>query len=110
VARVDPSLNPRHRILGFITESWQERREQRRSHEGESHANKSPLQRRGALAVTLGLGGAHADGLPGMRGHDHTGITVPDMKEALTFFVDVLGCKRRCLSDRSPIQNRTARS
>jgi catechol 2,3-dioxygenase-like lactoylglutathione lyase family enzyme len=48
-----------------------------------------------ALAITLGLGGAHADGLPGMRGHDHTGITVPDMNEALTFFVDVLlGCKK----------------
>ncbi len=39
-------------------------------------------------------GGAHADGLPGLRGHDHTGITVPDMNQALTFFVDVLGCKK----------------
>ena len=47
-----------------------------------------------ALAITLGLGGAHADGLPGMRGHDHTGTTVPDMNEALTFFLDVLGCKK----------------
>jgi catechol 2,3-dioxygenase-like lactoylglutathione lyase family enzyme len=46
------------------------------------------------LAVALGLGMAHADGLPGMRGQDHTGITVPDMNEALTFFVDVLGCKK----------------
>ena len=46
------------------------------------------------LAITLGLSVAHADGLPGMRGHDHTGITVPDMNEALTFFVDVLGCKK----------------
>ena len=46
------------------------------------------------LAMTLGLGAAQADGLPGMRGHDHTGITVPDMNEALTFFVDVLGCKK----------------
>jgi hypothetical protein len=46
------------------------------------------------LAITLGLSAAHADGLPGMRGHDHTGITVPDMNEALTFFVDVLGCKK----------------
>ncbi len=35
-----------------------------------------------------------ADGLPGMRGHDHTGITVPDMKQAVDFFVDVLGCKK----------------
>ena len=29
-----------------------------------------------------------------MRGHDHTGITVPDMKQAVTFFEDVLGCKK----------------
>ena len=29
-----------------------------------------------------------------MRGHDHTGVTVPDMDQALTFFVDVLGCKK----------------
>ena len=46
------------------------------------------------VAVALRLGAAHADGLPGMRGHDHTGITVPDMNEALAFFVDVLGCKK----------------
>jgi catechol 2,3-dioxygenase-like lactoylglutathione lyase family enzyme len=37
---------------------------------------------------------AHADGLPGMRGHDHTGITVPDMNQAVTFFTDILGCQR----------------
>jgi catechol 2,3-dioxygenase-like lactoylglutathione lyase family enzyme len=48
----------------------------------------------GMLAMTLELGAAQANGLPGMRGHDHTGITVPDMNEALTFFVDVLGCKK----------------
>lgn len=36
---------------------------------------------------------ARADGLPGMRGHDHTGITVPDIKQATDFFVNVLGCK-----------------
>ena len=46
------------------------------------------------LAITLGLGAAHADGLPGMRGHDHTGITVPDMKQAVDFFVDMLGCQK----------------
>jgi catechol 2,3-dioxygenase-like lactoylglutathione lyase family enzyme len=37
---------------------------------------------------------ASADGLPGMRGHDHTGITVPDMNQAVTFFTDILGCQR----------------
>jgi len=36
---------------------------------------------------------ASADGLPGLRGHDHTGITVPDMKQAVSFFVDTLGCR-----------------
>jgi catechol 2,3-dioxygenase-like lactoylglutathione lyase family enzyme len=48
-----------------------------------------------ALASALaGSGIAHADGIPGMRGHDHTGITVPDMKQALDFFVGVVGCKQ----------------
>ena len=46
-----------------------------------------------ALAVTLIT--AHADELPGLRGHDHTGITVPDMDQAVGFFTDVLGCKGR---------------
>jgi catechol 2,3-dioxygenase-like lactoylglutathione lyase family enzyme len=36
---------------------------------------------------------ARADGIPGLRGHDHTGITVPDIKQAADFFVNVLGCK-----------------
>ncbi|MDR4533948.1 VOC family protein [Glutamicibacter sp. PS] len=31
-------------------------------------------------------------GLPGLRGNDHIGFTVPDIDEAHTFFVDVLGC------------------
>src|SRR5271163_3309022 len=49
----------------------------------------------GFAALGAGLGApAFADGLPGMRGHDHTGITVPDMKQAVDFFVDVLGCQK----------------
>lgn len=32
-------------------------------------------------------------GLPGMRGTDHIGFTVPDLDQALEFFVDVLGCE-----------------
>jgi catechol 2,3-dioxygenase-like lactoylglutathione lyase family enzyme len=35
---------------------------------------------------------AAADSIPGLRGHDHTGITVPDVKAATAFFTDVLGC------------------
>src|ERR1700744_2070892 len=53
-----------------------------------------------ALFVTLGaaltLNGlaqpAAADSIPGLRGHDHTGITVPDVKAATAFFTDVIGC------------------
>ncbi len=32
-----------------------------------------------------------AKGIPGLRGTDHIGITVPDLDEAERFFVDVLG-------------------
>lgn len=32
-----------------------------------------------------------AHGIPGMRGTDHVGFTVPDLDEAERFFVDVLG-------------------
>ncbi|RWK36952.1 VOC family protein [Mesorhizobium sp.] len=37
---------------------------------------------------------ASADSIPGMRGHDHTGVTVPDMKQAVDFFTNVVGCKK----------------
>jgi catechol 2,3-dioxygenase-like lactoylglutathione lyase family enzyme len=39
------------------------------------------------VAMLAGATVAQADSMPGLRGHDHTGITVPD------FFVNVLGCK-----------------
>jgi len=32
-------------------------------------------------------------GLPGLRGTDHIGFTVPDLDEAVRFFVDILGCE-----------------
>ena len=46
-------------------------------------------------ALTLGASAmpASADSIPGLRGHDHTGITVPDVKAATAFFTDVIGCK-----------------
>lgn len=31
-------------------------------------------------------------GLPGLRGTDHIGFTVPDIEAATRFFVDVIGC------------------
>jgi catechol 2,3-dioxygenase-like lactoylglutathione lyase family enzyme len=34
-----------------------------------------------------------AGGLPGMRGADHIGFTVPDLAEAIAFFGGVLGCE-----------------
>ena len=47
-----------------------------------------------ALAAIAVAAPASADGLPGMRGHDHTGITVPDINQAVSFFTDVLGCQK----------------
>lgn len=35
-----------------------------------------------------------ADPIPGMRGHDHTGVTVPDMAQAVEFFETILGCRK----------------
>lgn len=32
-------------------------------------------------------------GLPGLQRVDHIGVTVPDLAEARTFFIDVLGCE-----------------
>lgn len=32
--------------------------------------------------------------IPGLRGTDHIGFTVPDLDEAEEFFVDVIGCSR----------------
>ena len=31
-------------------------------------------------------------GIPGLRGADHIGLTVPDLEAATRFFVDVIGC------------------
>lgn len=32
-------------------------------------------------------------GLPGLRGTDHIGFTVPDLEQAVAFFVEVIGCE-----------------
>lgn len=34
-----------------------------------------------------------APSLPGLRGTDHIGFTVPDLQEATDFFVNVIGCE-----------------
>ena len=46
-----------------------------------------------ALMLGSAVAPAWADSIPGLRGHDHTGITVPDVKAATAFFTDVIGCK-----------------
>ena len=45
-----------------------------------------------SLFVALS-GAASAGGLPGMRGADHIGITVPDLQQAVDFLVNVIGCE-----------------
>lgn len=35
----------------------------------------------------------HKTGLPGLKGVDHIGITVPDLEIATRFLIDVLGCE-----------------
>ena len=45
-----------------------------------------------ADAPPPGAGGTRP-GIPSLRGHDHTGITVPDLDAAIAFFVDVVGCE-----------------
>ena len=45
-----------------------------------------------ALLAVLATGDAHADSIPGMKGMDHVGITVPDLGQAVGFLTDVLGC------------------
>ncbi|MGO4725527.1 MULTISPECIES: VOC family protein [unclassified Inquilinus] len=53
--------------------------------------------RRAALAVVACCAAAAAPasaGIPTMRGIDHIGITVPDAKQAVAFFTDVIGCRQ----------------
>lgn len=35
----------------------------------------------------------HEGGLPGLRGTDHIGFTVPNLEQAVDFFVNVIGCE-----------------
>lgn len=47
-----------------------------------------------AITTLVCAGTAFAEPIPGMRGHDHTGVTVPNMVEAVDFFTNVIGCKK----------------
>jgi len=46
-----------------------------------------------ALSCTVFLTAAAADEVPGFRGSDHIGVTVPDLDQAVKFFVEVMGCE-----------------
>lgn len=52
------------------------------------------LPRIAALMLTCLTLPAMAETLPGMRGVNHIGLTVPDLAQAESFFVDVLGCQK----------------
>jgi catechol 2,3-dioxygenase-like lactoylglutathione lyase family enzyme len=47
-------------------------------------------------------GGNPAGGLPGLRGTEHIGFTVPDLEQATDFFVKVIGCE--AVYDLGPFQ------
>ncbi len=46
-----------------------------------------------ALIAALAAPPVLAEGLPGLRGPDHVGFTVPDLGAAVAFFTDVMGCE-----------------
>ena len=47
-----------------------------------------------AFAAMLWPAHAMAEPMPGVRGINHIGLTVPDIKAAEAFFVDVMGCQK----------------
>ena len=46
-----------------------------------------------AVFLVLQLGSAANAAMPGMRGSQHLGFTVPNAQEAVDFFVEVIGCE-----------------
>jgi catechol 2,3-dioxygenase-like lactoylglutathione lyase family enzyme len=48
-----------------------------------------------SIAALMALSGAAiAEPIPGMRGVNHIGLTVPDLDQAVAFFTDVMGCQK----------------
>lgn len=47
-----------------------------------------------AAALLVGAGSAGAEGIPGARGIDHIGLTVPSIDEAVAFLDGVIGCSK----------------
>jgi catechol 2,3-dioxygenase-like lactoylglutathione lyase family enzyme len=46
-----------------------------------------------AIVLAAGMGTSFAGGLPTAVGVDHIGLTVPDLKQGIDFFSNVLGCE-----------------
>ena len=46
-----------------------------------------------AAALFGSQAGAGETGIPGIRGVDHIGVTVPDIDQGVKFFSEVMGCK-----------------
>lgn len=46
-----------------------------------------------ALALGASAGFAGERTIPGVRGLDHIGVTVPDVEQAVGFFTEVVGCR-----------------
>ena len=66
-----------------------------RAQHSDSQTRKHQMNRHVIAAMAFAaLTTTASAGMPGMRGHDHTGITVPDMDQAVTFFTDILGCEK----------------
>ncbi len=47
-----------------------------------------------AFAALAALSLPSLAGMPGLKGHDHTGITVPNMDQAVAFFTEIVGCEK----------------
>ena len=47
-----------------------------------------------AIALMAGVVTGSAGPMPGIRGVDHIGLTVPDVDAAVTFFTGILGCEK----------------
>lgn len=52
------------------------------------------MKRTAAIILCLLAAPALATPVPGVRGVNHIGVTVPDMDQATSFFTDVLGCEK----------------
>ena len=57
------------------------------------HLNLEEYQMESDNVVTSQVASSIKGGIPGMRGVEHIGLTVPNLEEATEFFVDVIGCE-----------------